>query len=370
MRVDFLTENINKSLPLIGKILPVHSQVPVLSNILLEANKTSLTLYATDLELGVKINIPAKIETEGTVTVPGKEFIDIINSLPKDRASLVEENGSLVLSLRDNRMVFQTISKDEFPNLFEKKGEKVHSFTQKEFREIFSKIVFSVSLDETKPVLSGVLVYQKEDGVDFVATDGYRMSRVKIKAQKILETGSSFIISGRLVNEALSLKEEDKEKTLDLYIYKEGNQALFETQNIVLVGRLIEGDYPNYERVIPESNKTVVTLGKEDFLQAIKIASVFARESANIVKLKIEDGKLTIFSKSSGVGEGKASVDVKQDGEDNEISFNVKFLIDFLRNTEGKEVIMEVNSPTEPAIFRTPDQKEYIHVVMPVRIQE
>ena len=155
-----------------------------------------------------------------------------------------------------------------------------------------------------------------------------------------------------------------------MYLYSEGNQVVFETADVTFVGRLIHGTFPNYERVLPKAAATVISLSVDEFLSAIKLSSVFARESANIAKISIKDGVLTIEAKSSGIGEGEARVNVVQKGPDAAISFNVKFLTDLLRNIDDKEILMELNTPTDPALFKTSKDSEFLHVIMPVRVQE
>jgi len=367
MKISCLVENIEKHSGLLTKIIPVHAQVPIFSNILIEAKQDGFFLSTTDLDLGVRVKIPAKIEEEGAITVPGKQFLEVINSLPKDKVTLESVKESFVVRCRSNKISFQTIAKDEFPTLFEKKGKQVAKFTKKEFKNIFSKLVFAVSSDETRPVLTGVMLFQKQEEAVFVATDGYRLSLEKIAKKILEEMEEKLILSSRLINEALLLKEE---KEILMHIFKEGNQVLFESSDVLLVGRLIEGDFPNYEKVIPSSWKTKFTINKEEMVQSLRLSSVFARESANIVKFKITDDALFLISKASGVGEGELKIEIEKEGEDNEISFNVKFLLDFLRSVETDKIVLEISSGVEPGLFRISGEESFLHVIMPVRIQE
>src|SRR3989344_4476377 len=323
MKVEFLVENIENYLPVLSKILPLHSQIPVLSNILLVAAPEGLFIYATNLEIGVRIKIPAKIEEKGATTIPGKQFIETISSLPKDKVEMVLEKESLVLRSRNNKIVFQTIAREEFPNIFEQKGEKIRTFAEGELGQIFSKLVFAVS--------------------------------------------SSLILPARLISEAILLKAPNGIK---MYIYKKANQVIFETEDVILVGRLINGEFPNYERVIPEASHTKINLDTEEFMQKLKIASVFARESANIVKVNVAGGKVKIHARSSGLGEGEVILEGEQEGEDNEIAFNIKFLSDLLKNLPDTTVSMELLSSIEPTIFKTEEDPDFLHIIMPVRVQE
>jgi len=367
MKIEFLTENMERVLPLLVKIFPTHTQIPVLSNILLEATKEGFFMSATDLEMATRIKIPAKIEEEGSTTVSGKHFSDVMNSLSKGRVKLEKKEEKIVLSSKDGTITFQTIPAEEFPKVLENKGTHIHSFTQKDIQDIFANVVFVASTDESRPELTGIYIVQKDTTLDVVATDGYRMSLERIANKKVLENEKGIIVSAKLITELLSLKEEG---TIEMSVFEEGNQVLFEAGSIILVGRLIHGTFPSYERVIPQETKTTITFQKEEFLHALRLSSVFARESANIVKLTIKEGKMLFFARSQGVGEGEIAIDVIQEGDDNDISFNVKYLTDLLRNIQDPTISLAFNSPTEAALFTLPKNKTFLHVIMPVRVQE
>lgn len=366
MKAQLLVENIEPYLSSLSKALPSHSPVPVLLNILIEATASGLFISATDLEMGIKIKIPAKIEQEGSATVPGKQFVEVLNSLPKGKITLTYEKETLTIDSSEGKIVLQTIPKEEFPNLFEQKGEKVYTFTKEEFRDIFNKVIFSTSADDTRAELTGVYVTQKEDHIDFVATDGYRLSLKRVDGKKILDEDDGLIISSKFIAEALTINSE----SMNFYVYQEGNQVLLEADNIVLVGRLIQGNFPNYERVIPEDGATKAVIDVEEFSKSIKLASVFARESANIVRVKIVDKQLHLYSRSSGVGEGDIKIEIEQTGDDNEIAFNVKYLSEILRVVGEKRISLSINGPLEASLFTLEKDTSFLHVIMPVRVQE
>lgn len=366
MKAQLLVENIEPYLSSLSKALPSHSPVPVLLNILIESTQSGLFISATDLEMGIKVKIPAKIEEEGSATVPGKQFIEVLNSLPKGKITLTYEKETMTIDSSGGKIVLQTIPKEEFPNLFEEKGDKVYTFSKNELRDIFTKVIFSTSADDTRAELTGINVAQKEDHIDFVSTDGYRLSLKRVDGKKILEEDEGIIISAKFISEALTLNSE----SMDFYVYSQGNQVLLEADNIVLVGRLIQGNFPNYERVIPQDGSTQVVIDVEDFSKSIKLASVFARESANIVRVKISEKQLHLFSRSSGVGEGDIKIEVEQTGPDNEIAFNVKYLSDLLRVVGEKRIVLAINGPLEASLFTLEKDKDFLHVIMPVRVQE
>ncbi len=366
MKATILLEHLKKHMSLLARVVPTQSQVPVLLNVLLEATGEGLFISATDLEMGVRIKIPAKIEQEGAVTVSGKHFTEVINSLTSARVTMELADNGLVMQSDEGKVILQTIPKEEFPRLIDEKGKQLYTFSPAEVQTIFSKLLFSVSADDSRPELTGIYLAQQDDYIDFVSTDGYRLSLKRLPAKNILPSDEGMIISARVIAEIMHIKDEK----ITMYVYSESNQVLFETTDILLIGRLIAGNFPNYERVIPESSSTKITVDRDEFAKAIRLSSIFARESANIVRIQITDKTLNIFSRSSGVGEGEIKLAITQEGENNDISFNVKFLNDLLRSVDDKDIEMGLNSLTQPAVFRVPGDKEFLHVIMPVRVQE
>lgn len=362
MKVSFLTENITNYLPLLGKVIPTNTQLPILSNILLAADKTGLSLRATSMESGVEIKIPAKTETDGTISVPGKEFIEVLNNLPKDKVSLTLKDGTLELSCRGSKVLLNTISAAEFPSLYKEKGVEVIKFDENEFRNVFSYLTFCVSHEETRPQLGGVYIDKKGDLLNFVATDGYRMSVVSVPALKNkIEEG--LIVSSELINEALTIKSKNE---IILYLNKDENQILFEIGEVLLVGRMIGGSFPDYERVIPKESATKVVFDREQMLQNVKLSSVFAKDISNIVKVEVKDGEVWLSTSTEGIGEGKAVMEGKQTGEDAVVSFNVKYLQDLVRTLSEDTIVMGLNSSNEPAVFEV-EGKKFKHVIMPIQ---
>jgi DNA polymerase III subunit beta len=361
MKIEFLSENIEVFIPTLSKIIPVHSQIPVLANLLIEATSKGIFISSTNLETGVKIRILGKVEEEGVTTVPGKQFLEALSSLPKDKVFVTLEKGSLKLKCRNSNVSFQTIAAEEFPGIYEDEGEKVLDFSEEDLKTTFSSLLFVSSLDESRPELTGVLFAQGDEGVDFVTTDGFRLSLKKLKGKKMTE--DELILPARLVAEAMALR-----KASSLYINKTANQAIFKTEDVTLVGRFISGNFPKYGKVIPAQGRTTMVFDAQDFSQKLKLVSIFARESANVVQVKIENNKITMKAQAAGVGEGEMEVEGRQEGDVNEIAFNIKFLADFLKNTEAKEITLKISSPIEPALFKVDNDPDFLHVIMPVRV--
>lgn len=362
MKTEFLIENIQKHISTLSKTIPANTQVPILSNLLLKATKEGFYILATDLEIGIQVKVPSKIIEEGTVSVAGKEFLEVLNSLPKDKVLLSKNRDKLEISTRSSKATFQTIPGDEFPDLFEEKGKEICKFSAKNLEETFSKIMFSTSTEDTRAELTGIYLFQKPQDLEVVTTDGYRLSLNTRKNQTVLEKNEGIILPSRIISEALAQKKETT-----LYISKKSNQVLFESEDIIIVGRTIHGNFPKYEKVIPTKSKTTIEIDREELQSAVKLSSIFARENSNIVKLSAENGRVKITSDSQNIGKQETEIDVTQKGEDVSISFNVRYIQDVLKVLDSKMIKIKTGSAQEPAVFSDETNKNYIHVIMPIR---
>jgi DNA polymerase-3 subunit beta len=368
MKVQILTPNLQSKLSFLNKAVSPKSQLPVLQNILIEAKGDKIKLSTTDLEIGIEAYCPAKIETEGETTVPAKLFTELINSLTDEVLTLTAEENTLEVQTKRTKSKFQTISSEEFPKLYEEKGEVLSTLSGKDIKHEFSSVVFAASADTTRPALSGVLVRKEPEGFLLVATDGYRLSlrHYKTTENKASES-ESFIIPARVFRELLAFKDESKEITM--YVSQKNNQVIFEQDDTILVGRLIEAEFPNFAKIIPSDFSVSVAFERDELLKAVKICSVFARDSANIIKLALSSDHITVSSGSSAIGENSVKVDAKLSGEENEIAFNARYLLDVLSNIEEKELAFDMIGPLNPGVFKIQGNESYLHMIMPIRVQ-
>jgi DNA polymerase-3 subunit beta len=368
MKVTLLTGNLQKKLSFLNHAISSKNQLPVLLNILLEANEDSITLSSTDLEIGIEIKIPATIEEEGAITVPAKTFTELINSLSEESVTFHTTDNKLEVVTKKTNSVFQTINADEFPSLFEEKGEKIATLETEDIQRDFSSVVFSASQDTTRPALSGVLVRREDEGFLLVATDGYRLS---LKHYKTTEKGeganASYIIPAKVFKELLAMKDEKGE--IAMYVASGKNQVLFEQGTTVLVGRLIEADFPNFEKIIPSDFSVNVTFERDEMQKAVKICSIFARDAANIIKFSLRKDQIIVSSQSPALGENTVTVDAKLNGEENEIAFNARYLLDLFANTDMEEMVFEMTGPLNPGVFKAVNDPSYLHLIMPIRVQ-
>lgn len=371
MKVTLLAENLQKRLSFVNHAISSRNDLPVLLNILIQAENGQVTLSSTDLEIGIHVTLPAEIEEEGGTTVPAKTFTELVQSLPNEKITLTTADTSLVVQSKKTKSSFQTISKEEFPKLFEEKGELLAKMSVAELKKDGSLVVFSASQDTARPALSGILMKKEGEGFLLVATDGYRLS---LKHHAVPEqfgvtaSEQGIIIPARVFREVLSMKEEENE--VSIFIGKNSNQILFERGGVQLIGRLIEAEFPNYERIIPSDHATVGGFDREELLKAVKICSIFAREAANIITLSLRKDRIIVSSQTPSLGENTAEVEATLSGEENDIAFNARYLLDALSNIDAQDLLFEMTGPLNPGVFKIKDDASFLHLIMPIRIQQ
>lgn len=363
--------DLQKKLAFASHAISVRSQLPILLHFLLEASKDTLKISSTDLEIGIQTILPAKVTEEGATTVPARTFTELINSLSQGVVTLKTQDSALEVSTKKVKSLFQTIAKDEFPKLYEEKGEVLAILSTKELHEDFASVIFAASVDTARPALSGVLLRQEEGGFLLVATDGYRLSLKHSATRRKSDTDIdviSMIIPARTFREIISAKDEGE--TITIFISQEKNQILFQIGQTELVGRLIEAEFPSFEKIIPNDFSLLTTFDREELLKAVKICSIFARDSANIIKLSLRKDNIIVSSQTPSLGENTVEVEAKMTGEENEIAFNARYLLDVLSHLESEELTFEMSGPLNPGVFRVKDDPSFLHLIMPIRIQQ
>jgi len=365
MKISVLTENLQKKLSFAGHAISNRNQLPILACFLLEAKEGRLIIKATDLEIGIEISVQVNVEKEGSVAVPAKLFTDLVNALPAEKISIESKDGSVFVEGKKTKSVLQTINKDEFPMLYEDKGEEILQIKPVEFGKDLTMVVFASSIESSRPALSGILMKKESDGFVFVATDGYRLSLKKdTKQLDKKEEEKPLIVPARIIREALSLKEDGQ---ISIFVSGNHNQVIFSQNDTLLIGRLIEAEFPNYQKIIPTDMSAKVTFDREELLKAVKTCSVFARDSANIITLALSKGKITVSAKTPSLGENTVEVEATLIGEENEIAFNARYLLDVLGSITSDSMYFEMTGPLNPGVFRIADDPNFLHLIMPIR---
>ncbi len=366
MKVTLLSDNLQKKLALISRGVSTRTQLPILSNILFETVKGKLYLNSTDLEIGIQTIVPANIEQEGRITIPAKTFIDLINTFSSEKITMQIQGNTLEVKTQKTKSIFQTTSAEEFPKLFEEKGEEIMKIKTETMHRDFHMVIFAASADTMRPALSGV--YIKKDLL--VTTDGYRLCLKQEKQnlfKKDKEEDYSIIVPVRVLREVMAIKDDSEE--INMFIAKDKNQVLFEHGDTVIVGRLIGAQFPDYQKIIPANATIKVVFDREEMLKAVKTSAIFAREAANIIRLSIKENSIVVSANTPSVGENTVEVEAKINGEESEIAFNARYLLEFLSTIEAEEIVFEMTTPTSPGVFKIKGDNSFLHLIMPIRVQ-
>jgi DNA polymerase III subunit beta len=364
-----MQENLARGLSVVSRAVSARSTLPVLANVLLKTEDAGLKLTATNLEIGITYWVPGKIDADGATTVPAKLLTDLVASLQGGDRIDLELGPGETLDLRCGRFEshLKGIDADEFPAIQTAGDRPTTRIAQNVLRQALAETAFAAASDEARPILTGVLARFEGDSLTLAAADNYRIA---VKTISILDpvADTSVVIPARALNE-LARVLADTDDTVEVVLAQARNQILFHLEGIDLVSRLIDGQFPNYQQILPKSHTTRAVLDREELLRAVRPAALIAHESANIVKLQVEsDGAAGItVSASAEVGDHVGQVEAAVEGDGTTIAFNARYLNDVLTNVNAEQFALELNGPLSPGVFRPVGDDKYVHVVMPVR---
>lgn len=375
MKLSCLQENLDKGLNIVGKAVPAKSTLPALSNVLLATDQGRLKLAATNLEVAISCWIGAKVESEGAITVPANLLAEFVRSLPNDRIDidLSERSRTVHLHCARSEANIKGIDAEEFPSI-PTIGEGFRiTVDAATLHDSIAQVAFAAASDDSRPVLTGVLLMFKDDTMTMVAADGFRMALKTSALTAPVEQEASIIVPARAMRE-LGRILADGEEMVEISITQNRNQVLFRVGNVELMSRLIEGQFPPYERIMPppSPNKVVVSTG--ELLNANRTAAIFARDNSNIVRLQftpgqegLTPGKLTITATSAEIGDNVGDIDAAITGQPPQIAFNSRYLDELLRALEkSSQLQLEVSSSASPGSFRPVGDEGYLHIIMPM----
>ncbi len=369
MKVRVLQENLVKALTVASRFVSPKVQLPVLGNIFLFSKKTKLQVASTNLETSISITVPADSLQDGQITVPGKAITELITNLQAGTLTLEGEKEQLRISAANFESTLTGMNASDFPPVPSVIGKEESLILPKNlFLNAISQVSFATSTDETRPILTGVLFIFQKNQIIFVATDGFRLSQKKMKTKVSPKIEKLILPRGTIVEVSRIIAENEE---ILMAFNPNQNQVLFGNEGMVLSSRILEGEFPDFEKIIPKETITEILLDKEDFLRAIKLASVFARDAGNVVKIKGGRSFVDIFAESSSSGNQTTRIDAKIEGEEKiEIAFNYRFLEEFLHAISGEAAKIGLSNSSSPGVFTDPSDPDFLHLIMPVRIQE
>jgi DNA polymerase-3 subunit beta len=376
MKVTVLQENLARGLGIVAKAVSPRSTLPVLANILIASDEGRLRLSATNLEMGITCWIPARIDEEGSTTVPARTFSDLVSTLPSDQVLLKLDPSTQTLNVRGGTSTndIKCIDAQEFPPLPVPDFDGAVQINVGDFREMIHQVAFAASSDEARPVLMGVLVQVDKDKLIMAAADGFRLSVRKA----VLSTPSPAPISAIVPSQALkelARVATDGEEPIYMVLPKGRGQVVFRVKDVEVVSQLIDGTFPDYQQIIPRSYKSRTLVSTSSLLKACKQAEIFAREGSNVARFNIktaqgemQPSEVEISATSEETGKNETIVEATVDGGGLLIAFNVKFLREALEVIRTPNVALETSAPNAPGVVKPVGDDQFLHVIMPMHL--
>lgn len=367
MQLTCSQKNLATALSITNKAVGVNNTLPVLNNVLLKAEGKKLYFTATNLEIAISYWMEAEVKNEGEITIPSKLLTNYVNYLKDSEVDLgVEEGETVLLNTSDSKTKIKGINSSEFPSIpvVEKEGEFL--VETKVFAQAIAQVAFAASLNTTRPILTGVYFSVKGSELKMVATDSYRLAEKTLKVEGVASDITCIVPVKTILEIGSILSMAADEEKIKVVVSK--NQILFTIGKIEITSRLIEGQFPNYQQVIPTGNETKVQLKSSELSLVLKRINLFAKENNNKVFFRVSDSGVKITTDSTQLGVGEVELKAAVSGADAEIALNSQFVLDVLSNIGSDEVSMELGEKTNPAIIKPTTKEDYLHVVMPLKI--
>jgi len=363
MKFQIAKSALLEGLQTVQNVVSIRSTLPILSNVLLLADKDELSLTTTDLEVSIRCRLEAQVMKSGSTTLPARRLSSIVRELP-DSTIEMEVNDRDVATLTCNSSFFKIIglSEDEFPPIPKAEGKHSYHLEQATFREMLRKSAYAASTDETRQVLNGVLLSFKSGKLSMVATDGRRLALVEQEVDVPAENEADMILPSKAVNELMHILEDEG----DISVHARENQIVFEFNQVLLASKLIEGAYPNYRQVIPAECEERVTVERESLLTALKRVSLLTTEKSNATKLTFGKNNLVLTMTTPDIGEARETVPIKYSGKEISVAFNPEYMMDPLKNLSNDEIAVELTDDLSPGVIKC--DAPFLYVLMPMRI--
>ena len=376
MKLSCLQENLNRGLGVVGRAVATRTTLPITNNVLLSIDQSRLKLVATNLEMAISCWIGAKVEEEGAITVPARLLTEFVSSLPNDKIDISLSSRTKTLELKCARFEARIsgIDAKDFPPIPAVDEGITTRIEVEALRQAINQVAFAAASEESRPVLTGVDAQFDNDLLTLAAADGFRLAVYKLPLTTPVSEKAEVIIPARTLAE-LSRLMADGQEAVDITVNTNKSQALFRLKDTELVSQLVQGAFPQYTQLIPQSYNTRAVVDVAEFLRATRTASIFARDGSGIVRLvtssggELTPGKLTISARSEEVGDDVGEIDAVVEGEESKIAFNGRYLVDVLSVLHESQVALETTNPSSPGVIRPVGVDNYVHVVMPMFVQ-
>ena len=362
MKIEVTKNGLLNGIQKVQNVISTRATLPILSNILMEAQQGQLKLTATDLDIGISCVVPVDVKEPGTITIPAKRFGDIIKELPDDSVSIeTKKNNLIIIETKSCQFKIMGLPYEDFPKLPEFKEGGVIKLEQATLKEMLALTSFAVSLDETRYILNGILFKINPTSLTFVATDGKRLAVIEKTVKHNTEKDLRMIVPLKTIQELNRNLQEEGELSMLLG----NNQVLFDLGGAVIISRLIEGEFPDYQQVVPPASENKINVGREQFLLAVRRAALLSTPDYQAVKLEVFKNKLVVSKSTPDIGESREEVTMEYQGKELAIGFNPTYLIDVLKNLQEEKIEFELTDTEKPGVIRIDG---YVYIVLPMRL--
>ncbi len=368
MKLSLSTSDLLAQLQTVTRVASTRSAVQALSGVMISAQEGSTPeLLATDTEIGLRVPLSAKVESPGSVVLPARLFLDVARTLPTDDLTLELRAAEQDVELICGPAMFhlRTLRSEDFPTLPVPAPETRITLPAGAFVQTVSQVARSASRDETRPVLTGILMSASDRQLRMVATDSYRLSVKETTLETPLQSALEANIPARALQELARIAQQDDSESLAVSVGQ--NQVIFELGDVLLSSRLIDGQFPNYRQLLPESVEHELRLSSTELASVVRRISLLAQKNTPL-RLGFREGELTISAQTPDVGEASETIPVPFRGEPFEIGFNPEFLRDGLESVESDELVLKLISPLRPGLIESPDSGDFVYLIMPIRL--
>lgn len=368
MKIIVLKNNFKEGLDAVSRTIGEKLNLPILKNILIEAENGKIKIFSTNLEIAVIKEISGKVIESGKITVPFDVFFNIINNIPSERINIETKKLSLFLKTDNYEATLQGVNPEEFPIIPKIKKEKEFLEIQGSvLKESINKIINACQISELRPELSGVLINAETDLIKLTATDSFRLAEKTIFSSQFKSQFNDkikVIVPLKTVQETIRNLEENS----IVKIFIDDTQILFKSESVEIISRLIDGQFPDYEQIIPKEVETEILLNRDELINALKLVSAFSlRDNEVTVRIKEDKKIMEVYSVDSALGENKYLIPAKIKGESTEVAFNWRYLLDGIKNITSENISLGLQGDIRPAIIRSPNDASYFYILMPIK---
>ena len=365
MKLSIARSELFEALSVVSRGMSARSTLPILSGVLLQASGGVLTLQATDLEVSIRRQVAALVEQEGTTVIPGKLLTDIVRSLPEAAVSLELEKDLVHVNCQQSSFTVKTLNPTDFPKFPEIEVDQSIELGSDVLSSMVRKVSRAVSKDETRAILTGILVVVEGKSLKMVATDSYRLALVERTLDKPAGEDLEIVVPGRALDEATKLATAGGSVKIGV----SANQVVFELEGTTFVTRRVEGNFPNHSQIIPTEVKTTVVIPADDLASAVKRVSLMALHNTPLkLAVSVEDKTLGLSATTNDVGDASEDLMAQTEGEDVQIAFNHAFLSDGIAGASTDEITIELQSSMKPGLLRSSGEEKYLYLLMPIRM--